>query len=91
MSRDKILYTIEEAAEQLSESVAQVRMFIHHGYLRVVKHGRNHRIHWKSLEAVANTDIPSLWPKRPWPAEREAQECEREDQESQERSKKKAS
>lgn len=72
MSREKILYTIKEAAEQLSESVAFVRLMISAGYLPVRRHGRNVRIHWKDLEAVAKTDIPSLWPKdRPWPEERD--------------------
>lgn len=67
MPVDRVAYNESEAAEAIGVSRETILRLIGQGYLKVWKCGRQRRILRKDLEALLETDIPSLYQDRMQP------------------------
>lgn len=61
---DRILYSLKEAAEQLSVCVSTVEQLIAQGELQVRRLGRRILIPRSELEKLARRDVRIHWPER---------------------------
>ena len=64
MKKDRILYTREEAIEQLSISMSTLQLLIARGEIQVRRLGKRVLITRGELERLAERDIPTIWPEK---------------------------
>lgn len=62
--KDRILYSREEAAEQLSICVSTLEQLIAQGELQVRRLGKRILIPRKELERLAGHDVHVVWPAK---------------------------
>jgi excisionase family DNA binding protein len=61
---DRILYSIKDAAEQISVSVSVVEQLIVQGELKTTRIGKRILIARKELERLTSRQIDIVWPER---------------------------
>lgn len=61
--KERLLYSVREAAEQLSVSKTTVFMLIAQGQVKHRRFGRRMLIPRAELERLAAKDFPKIWPK----------------------------
>lgn len=64
MATDRLAYNESEAAEAIGVSRETILRLIAQGYLKVWKCGRQRRIMRRDLEALLETDVPSLYGRK---------------------------
>ena len=62
--KDRILYTREEAIEQLSISMSTLQVLIARGEIQVRRLGKRVLIPRSELERLAERDVQVIWPEK---------------------------
>jgi excisionase family DNA binding protein len=67
MISDKILYSMKEAAAQVSLSVSTLEQLVTQGEVHVRRIGKRILVPRKELERLATRDVEIFWPERKHP------------------------